>query len=148
MQGEQLDASEEETVIKDLDGYVFITHAQILDPEQSFEIPVLMYEKDEVRPSSADDPGKKDAHLEDAHSLILADVQRISTIVITPVAMSDYLRRKLRRQMNDASTTQTHLAVKVTMLMDSSARLFFEAKHGNCGLGRGELRLDETLPVL
>lgn len=77
--------------------------------------------------------------------LTFTDVQKISTIKIGSDAMSTYLRKKLEDQMNANSAQKTHLSVAVTVSVDRSARLFFEAKHGMASLGKGQLRLDATV---
>lgn len=46
-----------ETVLKTVAGHIYVTYEQILDVTQSFELPVLMYNGNDVNPNSADDRG-------------------------------------------------------------------------------------------
>lgn len=75
----------------------------------------------------------------------LVGVERVSAIEIASDALSEYMRRKLRRDIEEHQAQNTLLAVAVSVKVDRSARLFFEARHSTAFFGKGKLRLDDTL---
>ena len=82
-------------------------------------------------------------------SLSLAGIQEYTTICIDKSNMSEYLKTGLRKRLRIVPGTNKQEAmmdVEVFLLVDECHRLCFEAKHGGCSLGKGELRFDATRP--
>ena len=76
--------------------------------------------------------------------LTSAGVERIATIEIDASCFSTYLKRKLRKQLAEEQSTMAQMTISISLSVNHSGRLFFEAKIGDASLGRGPLRFDAT----
>lgn len=76
--------------------------------------------------------------------LTMIGIEEISTIKIRATSFSQHLIRKLKNQLRANLSQSVSMNVSVSLLVDPSGRLFFEAKCGKCWLGKGPLRFDST----
>lgn len=132
-----------EIVLKALGGHVPLTLEEVLNEAQDFEFKIFMYTGGGANPDQPTDPGKS-VVVVNHQMLIVPGVEQISSIRVDPANISTQLRNRLRRQLKEAGTGEATLTMTITVSIDRSARITFDAKHERCWMGKGVLRIDAT----
>lgn len=132
-----------EVVLKALGGHVPLTLDEVLNEAQDFEFKIFMCTGGGANPEQPTDAGKLCVSAKE-QLLIVAGVEQISSIKVDPKNISTHLRNRLKKQLKEAGTGEAELSMTISVSIDRSARIAFDAKHDRCWMGKGVLRIDAT----
>lgn len=132
-------------VHKGLSGYLSLSIAQLLNHGTTYKIQVYMYQGRLPEPKSPGGTCKSGCEAGRAQ-LISAGVRELTTIPIDRTNFSWQLRRSLENKLveHEDEDEEAWVDVVVNLSIDSSGRLYFEAKHEGLSMGKGILRIDAT----